>query len=80
FIVFSLLREAWTFMSEVEWATVWSTGWFPRRGLYDLKTIFVGTLIVTVVAMVVAIPVGLASAIYLSEYAPPRVRRLLKPA
>lgn len=79
-IVFSLLREAWTFMSEVEWATVWSTGWFPRRGLYDLKTIFVGTLIVTVVAMVVAIPVGLASAIYLSEYAPPRVRRLLKPA
>ena len=79
-IVFSLVREAWTFMSQVEWATVWSTGWFPRRGLYDLKTIFVGTLIVTVVAMVVAIPVGLASAIYLSEYAPPRVRRLLKPA
>lgn len=79
-IVFSLVREAWTFMSKVEWATVWSTGWFPRRGLYDLKTIFVGTLIVTVVAMVVAIPVGLASAIYLSEYAPPRVRRLLKPA
>ena len=79
-IVFSLVREAWTFMSKVEWATVWTTGWFPRRGLYDLKTIFVGTLIVTVVAMVVAIPVGLASAIYLSEYAPPRVRRLLKPA
>ena len=78
-IVFSLLREAWTFMTKVEWASVWSTGWFPRRGLYDLKTIFAGTLIVTVVAMVVAIPVGLASAIYLSEYAAPRVRRILKP-
>ena len=36
--------------------------------------------VVVMVAMVVAIPVGLASAIYLSEYAPPRVRRLLKPA
>lgn len=78
-IVFSLLREAWTFITQVEWATVWSTGWFPRRGLYDIKTIFVGTLIVTVIAMVVAIPVGLASAIYLSEYAPTRVRRVLKP-
>ncbi len=78
-IVFSLLREAWTFITEVEWATVWSTGWFPRRGLYDIKTIFVGTLIVTVIAMIVAIPVGLASAIYLSEYAPTRVRRVLKP-
>lgn len=78
-IVFSLLREAWTFMTKVEWATVWSTGWFPRRGLYDVKTIFAGTLIVTVIAMIVAIPVGLASAIYLSEYAPPRVRSVLKP-
>ncbi len=78
-IVFSLLREAWTFITEVEWATVWSTGWFPRRGLYDIKTIFVGTLIVTVIAMIVAIPVGLASAFYLSEYAPTRVRRVLKP-
>ncbi|MBL8775355.1 MAG: phosphate ABC transporter permease subunit PstC [Acidimicrobiales bacterium] len=78
-IVFSLVREAWTFMTKVEWATVWSTGWFPRRGLYDLKTIFAGTLIVTVIAMIVAIPVGLASAIYLSEYAPPKVRSVLKP-
>ncbi len=78
-IVFSLVREAWTFVTQVEWATVWSTGWFPRRGLYDVKTIFVGTLIVTVVAMVVAIPIGLASAIYLSEYAPPKVRSVLKP-
>ena len=79
-IVFSLVREAWTFIAEVEWGTVWSTGWFPRRGLYDVKTLVAGTLIVTVVAMIVAIPVGLLSAIYLSEYASPRVRRILKPA
>jgi phosphate transport system permease protein len=79
-IVFSLIREAWTFISEVEWATVWSTGWFPRRGLYDVKTLFAGTLIVTAVAMVIAIPIGLLSAIYLSEYAPAGLRRILKPA
>ena len=79
-IIFSLLREAWTFIAEVDWSTVWSTGWFPRRGLYDVKTLLAGTLIVTVVAMIVAIPIGLLSAIYLSEYAPPGVRRVLKPA
>jgi phosphate transport system permease protein len=78
-IVFSLIRETWTFVSQVEWATVWSDGWFPRRGDYDIKTLIVGSFIVTGVAMIVAIPVGLASAIYLSEYAKPRARRILKP-
>lgn len=79
-IVLSLVREAWTFVSEVEWATVWSDGWFPRRGLYDIKTLLVGSLIVTAVGMAVAVPIGLGAAIYLAEYARPRVRRVLKPA
>jgi len=79
-IVGSLVAEAWTFISQVEWKTLWTDGWFPRRGLYDVRTIFVGSLLVTVVAMVVAAPLGLGAAIYLSEYAPPRVRRVLKPA
>src|SRR5690606_2933749 len=48
--------------------------------LYDIKTIFTGTLLVTGVAMVVAVPLGLGAAIYLSEYATSRVRRGLKPA
>jgi phosphate transport system permease protein len=79
-IVYSLARESWTFVSEVEWSTVWGgTGWFPRRGSYNIWTLLVGSLNVTLVAMCVAIPVGLASAIYLSEYARPRVRRVLKP-
>src|SRR5690606_6143150 len=68
-----------TFVSQVEVASLWSDGWFPRRGMYDIKTIFVGTLLVTAIAMVVAVPVGLGAAIYLSEYARPRVRRVLKP-
>ena len=79
-IVYSLIREAWTFVSEVDWSTVWSDGWFPRRGLYDLKTIVVGSLIVTAVAVAIAGPVGMGAAIFLSEYASPRVRRVLKPA
>lgn len=79
-IVLSLVGEAWTFVSQVELASLWTDGWFPRRGMYDVKTILVGSLIVTVVAMLVAVPLGLGAAIYLSEYAPSRVRNLFKPA
>jgi len=79
-IVFSLVRETWTFVTQVEWATVYSSdGWFPRRGEYNIWTLLVGTGIVTTVAMVIAAPVGLGSAIYLSEYARPGVRKVLKP-
>lgn len=79
-IVFSLVREAWTFITEVDWATTWGqTGWFPRRGLYDMPTLLVASLIVTVIAMVVAGPLGLGAAVYLSEYASRRTRSILKP-
>jgi phosphate transport system permease protein len=79
-IVGSLAKEAWTFASQVEWATLWTDGWFPRRGLYDVKTIFVGSALVAGVAMLTAVPLGLGAAIYLSEYARPGVRKVLKPA
>ena len=79
-ILWSLASEAWTFASQVEWRSLWTDGWFPRRGMYDLKTILVGSAIVAGIAMVVAVPLGLGAAIYLSEYARPRVRRVVKPA
>jgi len=41
--------------------------------------LLIGTLLVTAIAMVIAVPLGLASAMYLSEYAPDRVRKVLKP-
>jgi phosphate transport system permease protein len=47
--------------------------------VYDVRTLIVGSLWTTVIAMVVAVPVGLGAAVYLSEYARPRVRRALKP-
>jgi phosphate transport system permease protein len=78
-IIWSLVGEAWTFVSKVELASLWTDGWFPRRGLYDVKTVVVGSFLVTGVAMVVAAPIGLGTAIYLSEYASPRLRRVLKP-
>jgi hypothetical protein len=79
-IVASLIGEAWTFVSQVELATLWTDGWFPRRGMYDIKTLVSGSLIVTVIAMALAGPLGLCAAIYLSEYAPAGVRKVVKPA
>ena len=78
-IVVSLVREAWTFISQVEWSKLVDDGWFPRRGIYDVRTILVGSLLVTGIAAVVAAPLGLGAAIFLAEYAPPRLRKVLKP-
>ncbi len=78
-IVLSLAGGAFEFLREVELSTLWSRGWFPRRNLFDVKTIFVGSLMVSVIAMLVAAPLGLGSALYLSEYASRRSRRFLKP-
>lgn len=80
-IVFNIFTEAYTFVSDQEfsWGLLFDVGWFPRRGQFDLSTLFLGTLWVTLIAMVVAGPVGIGVAFYLSEYASPRTQRIVKP-
>jgi phosphate transport system permease protein len=82
-IIFVLLQQAYQFFSQVpitdflfgtNWTALFKT---PQYGVLPLVG---GTLLITVIAMSVAIPLGLMSAIYLSEYAPGRVRDVLKPA
>jgi phosphate transport system permease protein len=79
-ILISLFANGWEFISQVEWARVLDAdNWAPRRGAYDIRTILVGSLVVTGIAMLVAAPLGLGAAVYLAEYARPRVRSILKP-
>ena len=78
-IVLSLVFEAVTFLNGIKISWLWGDQWAPPFNEYDLKTPLVGSLIVTGIAMIVAVPVGLASAIYLSEYAKPITRKWLKP-
>lgn len=78
-ILWTLLSEAWVFIAKVDWASMWDIGWFPRRGIYDIKTLIIASLITTGIAMIVATPLGLGAAIYLSEYAHPKVRSAVKP-
>ncbi len=78
-IVLSLAGRAIAFITNVDPSALWSEGWFPRRGLYDLRTIIVGTSIIAGIGMLVAAPLGLGAAVYLAEFAKPRSRRILKP-
>jgi phosphate transport system permease protein len=58
---------------------LFSSTWAPSRGAFGLFAFIIGTLWVTAVALVLAVPVSLLSAIYLSEYAPPALREFAKP-
>jgi phosphate transport system permease protein len=78
-IIFSLFGKALDFLTQVDLSQLWSRGFFPRRGLFDMRTLLAGTIVVAAIAMLVAAPLGLGAAIYLSEYANPRLRRILKP-
>jgi phosphate transport system permease protein len=78
-IVLSLFGNALTYLRNIELSSLWTDGWFPRRGLYDIKTLFTSSVLTTAIAMLIAAPLGLGAAMFLSEYASPRLRRLLKP-
>jgi phosphate transport system permease protein len=80
-IVLSLIGEAVNFLTIVDLSELFnpSDGWFPRRARFDVLTIVAGTMMVAGIAMLIAAPLGLGAAIYLSEYARPRIRKLLKP-
>jgi phosphate transport system permease protein len=80
-ILFVLFRGAIQFLNSIDFdlGLLSDTGWFPRRERFDLRTIVVGSVVVGSVAMVVAVPFGLGTAIYLAEYARPSVRRIVKP-
>ncbi|MFN8224373.1 MAG: phosphate ABC transporter permease subunit PstC [Gaiellales bacterium] len=81
-IVLSLLLPAIEFFREISPAEFFTgTTWAPlfEPGSFGVVPLIVGTLVVTFWALVLAIPAGLGTAIFLSEYASPRARQLLKP-
>ncbi|KGX90853.1 phosphate ABC transporter permease [Pontibacillus halophilus JSM 076056 = DSM 19796] len=79
-IVFTLLREAGTFFSNVNIIDFYTgTRWSPWSGDYGVLPLISGTLLITFIAILVALPLGLASAIFLSEYASDKTRRIIKP-
>ena len=82
-IVVALLFPAIDFFREISiWDFLTGTRWAPTFAdpSFGVLPLITGTLWTTAIGLLVAIPVGLAAAIYLAEYADPRVRKVLKPA
>ncbi len=84
-IVYALITETYLFFSEVSfWDFLTDPIWAPVAGIGDgvhfgVRPLIAGTLLVTLGAMIIAIPLGLVTAIFLSEYAPPILSKILKP-
>ena len=80
-IVVSLFTESIPFFSGERLKQLFSYGelWDPRGGKYYVLPLVVGTMMIVVFSCLFAIPLGLGSAIYLSEYASPKTRNILKP-
>jgi phosphate transport system permease protein len=81
-IVYELGKEAWLFFGnpDVTFAKFFgTTEWSPGIGKYGIWPLVVATLITSIIAICVSLPLGLAAALYLSEYASPKARSTLKP-
>ncbi|MBK1619958.1 phosphate ABC transporter permease subunit PstC [Lamprobacter modestohalophilus] len=89
-IVLSVLFESIRFFQQVPWTEfLFGTKWSPQialraeqvgaSGAFGAIPLFTGTLLISFIAMLLAVPVGLLSAVYLAEYAPRQVRAWAKP-
>ncbi len=81
-ILWELGKESLLFFGDERvslWEFLTTTDWRPQVGTFGIWPLILGTVYITVIALVVAVPIGLAAAIYLSEYASRRVRGILKP-
>jgi phosphate transport system permease protein len=81
-IVLSVVYESLRFFAEVPaWQFLFGTIWAPTAepGQFGFVPLLGGTLLITLIAIIVAAPLGLYSAIYLAEYASPRLRKIVKP-
>ena len=89
-IVLSVVFEATRFFGIVPAQEfLFGTRWSPKMairadqvgssGAFGAVPLFAGTLLISAIAMLVAVPIGLFSAIYLAEYAPSKVRSVVKP-
>ncbi|CDQ18008.1 phosphate ABC transporter membrane protein 1, PhoT family [Halobacillus karajensis] len=79
-ILFTFLRESIGFFSDVSIIDFYTgSQWSPWSGEFGVAPLIGGTLLITLIATIVAVPLGLMSAIFLSEYASDKARRVIKP-
>lgn len=78
-IFFFLLREGLPAFLDIPLRQLFGSRWYPIEGIYGLWPLLVGSMMVTAGAVLIAVPLGLITAIYLGEIAPTWQREILKP-
>ncbi|MCX6664986.1 MAG: phosphate ABC transporter permease subunit PstC [Euryarchaeota archaeon] len=81
FLIFVLLlfRSGLVLQDNSLFDILFSSTWNPDNSQFGLAPIIIGTILVTGIALLIAIPISLLSAIYIAEYAPWKIRRILRP-
>lgn len=70
-----LAVRAWPALSEAGWSFLTTQAWEPESGRFGIAAILFGTVAIGVVAIVIAVPFSIGTALYISEYAPARLQR-----
>jgi phosphate ABC transporter permease protein PstC len=78
-IFFFLLRQGLPALFEVKLGDLFTTRWYPIENHFGILPLLTGSLVVTVGAMLIAIPFGVGTAVFLAEIAPRWMREILKP-
>jgi len=79
-ILLFLIKEGTPALVEVPLSNLLGQRWYPTFGIYGLLPLILGSLLVTVGAIAISLPLGLATAVFIGEVAPDWVREVLKPA
>jgi len=74
-----LLKEGVPTLKEISFGELLSRRWYPIEELYGILPLISGSLIVTISSMVIALPFGIGTAIYIGEIAPQGIKEILKP-
>lgn len=78
-ILFFLAREGLPALGDVSLKDLFGTRWYPIEGYFGILPLIFGSLLVTVGALLIGIPLGVGTAVYLSELAPAWLKNVLKP-
>ncbi len=79
-ITYFIINEGYPVIQKVGlWSFITGQKWAPTQGIYGIYPMIVGSLAVTIGALVLGVPIGIGCAIFLAELAKPRIVGIVKP-